>query len=265
MTELLHDVSVVVQTDAVPWEALRLDGLPAGLEVRPLRRLGDGSVRSAIVKVPAGWSSDGWVRPQVAQQGLVLQGSLAIGEARLGPEHYFNHPAGGRIGPIRAEVETEVLWIFDGAQAFVPADPGPLADGTIESLDTAAVAWIESVIEGRPTGIKRKVLWLDPVTGADTRLLIVPPGFEGRGPNWHPINEEIYCLEGDIGPDDVRVMGPGTYLHNPAFGVHGYHEHSRGGARVLEWHDGQWILTFVEGDSPLAQPRPGGAGVPAGG
>jgi hypothetical protein len=73
----------------------------------------------------------------------------------------------------------------------------------------------------------------------------VPAGFEGQGPNWHPVHEEIYCLDGDIGPDDSRLMVPGTYLHNPAFGVHGYHEHSKGGATILEWHDGRWAVNFI--------------------
>jgi hypothetical protein len=90
-------------------------------------------------------------------------------------------------------------------------------------------------------------------------MLVVPGGFEGKGPNWHPCNEEIFCLEGDIGPDDRRIMTPGHYLHNPARCVHGYHEHSRNGAVVLEWHDALWSINFVDPSSPLAQPRPGGA------
>ena len=83
-------------------------------------------------------------------------------------------------------------------------------------------------------------------TGADTRLLKMPGGFEGRGLNWHPGHEEIYCLEGDIGPDNVRLMKPGWYLHKAKHGIHAYHEHSHRGATVLEWHDGEWAINFVE-------------------
>ena len=99
------------------------------------------------------------------------------------------------------------------------------------------------MIDGVPLhGFERRVLWIDPETGADTRLLRVPAGFRGAGANWHPVQEEIFCLEGDIQPDDTRPMRPGSYLWNPARSIHGFDEVTHGGCIVLEWHDGLWDL-----------------------
>jgi hypothetical protein len=95
-------------------------------------------------------------------------------------------------------------------------------------------------------GFERRVLWEDAVSGADTRLLRIPGGFQGRGPNWHPVNEEIYHLAGAGGPDDSRRLDTGWYLWNPAFGVHGYHEHSTHGMTLLEWHDGKWAYNSYQ-------------------
>jgi hypothetical protein len=41
-------------------------------------------------------------------------------------------------------------------------------------------------------------------------------------------------------------MKPGGYLHKAKHGIRRYHEHSHRGATVLEWHDGEWVINFVE-------------------
>ena len=121
-----------------------------------------------------------------------------------------------------------------------------LNKGTLVITDSWTIEPIVPIIDGTPVvDFQRRVLWQDPISGCDTRLLKVPAGFEGRGPNWHPVNEEIFCIEGDIGPDDTKLLKPGWYLHNPAYGIHGYHEHSKNGAVVLEWHDGPWSINFI--------------------
>jgi hypothetical protein len=83
---------------------------------------------------------------------------------------------------------------------------------------------------------------------------------EGWGPNFHPIHEEIYCIAGEIGPDDDNIMTADYYLHNPAWGVHGYHEHSTKGATIIEWHSGPWELVYMEPLAPGGRERPPGRG-----
>ncbi len=255
--ELLHDVSLCIDSAALPWEPFNLEGFPSGLKARTLRRLESGTLRSTIVELPAGWSSAAVHTGQSDQEGYVLEGAVAIGATELGAGDYFFHPAASPFGPIESSEGARLLMIFSGPQAYRSVAPGsiPVSEHAIDRLDTNNAPWIESSIKGKFTSIKRKVLRVDPVTGADTRMLVVPAGFEGYGANWHPIHEEIFCLSGDIGPDDRRLMKPGHYLHNPAYGVHGYHEHSVGGATILEWHDGPWSYNLLDPNSPMAKPR----------
>ena len=60
------DVSICFDSATMLWVPFRARGLPAGLMHRPLRRLDDGSLRSAVVRIPAGWSSGGNTRLAVA-------------------------------------------------------------------------------------------------------------------------------------------------------------------------------------------------------
>jgi len=225
----------------LPWHdaAAYWQGAEAG---KILRMLDDGSVRSAIVRL-APWArraADGACDATV--QGYVLSGAVVIGDQEIGQGGFFVVPTGQPWPVIGARSAAELLLIFDNPKTAQPVD----AEAVVIA-DTAKAEPIVPVIDGvRLEGFARRVLWEDPNTGADTRLLTVPAGFEGKGPNWHPVHEEIFCLAGDIGPDDTRLMTPGTYLHNPAFGIHGYHEHSVGGATVLEWHDGLWAIKFTD-------------------
>ncbi|MBH0122668.1 hypothetical protein I0Q12_25525 [Rhodococcus sp. CX] len=103
---------------------------------------------------------------------------------------------------------------------------------------------VESVVAGKKTGITRRVMWVDSTRGGDIRELTVPPGFVGAGRGHHPCGEEILCLDGAITADERHELTRGWYLYNPAEYVHGGHEFSVRGARLLEWHDGAWDLVL---------------------
>ncbi len=246
MVALDYDVSRCVDSETLPWESYAPPGWPKGLRVRALRRLEtDASLRSAVLDVPAGWSSGGRHIGQADEQGYILSGDLRIGEMSLGPDAFYFCARRNARGAVSSKRGARVILILGGSQGFRPADAGS-DKGSYAHASVAALPSFEPEIDGEKTGTTRRVLWQDPVSGADTRYLTVGAGFEGRGANWHPVHEEIFCLKGDIGPDDTRLMKPGYYLHNPAFGVHGFHEHSRAGAAVLEWHDGEWSFNLYE-------------------
>ena len=213
---------------------------PCQCEARVLRTLDDGSVRSALARLKPGDTRARTDKIRSTVQGYILSGSIALGENILTQGGFFAIPSGHAIPALQCNVDTEILLIFDSKNGLA---------GNIQPVFLSRAVDIDPIVpvingEAIP-GFERRVLWEDPETGADTRLLSVPAGFEGKGPIWHPVHEEIFCLEGDIGPDDTRLMAPGSYLHNKAFGVHGYHEHSKTGATVLEWHDGRWAINFV--------------------
>lgn len=240
MPTLSHNLSRCFPSADIPWHDLG-DLWPGPCQGKVLRALDDGSARSVIARLPTAHVCAGKASVGATIQGFVLKGALKVGDADLTESGFFVFPTGRPLPDLRSKAGAELLLIFDDSKTAAPSS----ADGVILP-QAAAVDPIVPVIDGvEMTGFERRVLWEDPDTGADTRLLTVPAGFEGKGPNWHPVHEEIFCLKGDIGPDDTRLMTPGTYLHNPAFGVHGYHEHSIGGATILEWHDARWAINFV--------------------
>jgi len=237
--DLADDISVCVHSDDIALEQVVIWGSKP-VALRALRHLPDGSLRSGIVTLSEGWSSQASLSPAANQQIAVLSGEISFGSAVLGAGGFAVVPAGNIMPLMTATRETSLILVQDEGQAYTPAAEGPAA---IVVPNVTAIEPFTPVIDGVPLhGFERRVLWIDPKTGADTRLLRVPAGFRGAGANWHPVQEEIFCLEGDIQPDDTRPMRAGSYLWNPARSIHGFNEVTHGGCVLLEWHDGLWDL-----------------------
>ncbi|QYE33944.1 MULTISPECIES: DUF4437 domain-containing protein [Sphingosinicellaceae] len=233
--QLAIDTSVCVHRDDLPEQSGTLLG--AAVSLRVLRRLDDGSARSAIVTLSPQWRAESDVIISGTTQLFVLDGALQIGDQQLGEAGFAMLPAGTTALPVSSDVGATLIAIFDLRSA--PTDRPPVV---IEDVYT--IPPFTPIIDGRLLdGFERRVLWIDPETKADTRFLRVPAGFRGAGPNWHPVQEEIFCLDGDIQPDDTRPMRAGSFLWNPARSIHGFDEHTVGGCLLLEWHDGDWALT----------------------
>lgn len=235
---LQHDISDCFDSLNAPRDRIDFGNGSMPLAVRVLRRTDEQALRSVIADLPAGWHVTG-MGSSGHVQGYVLDGAVSLDGRALPGGGFFVQHGGTGLRNLTTQVGAKLLLIFDGAPDFSAKAPTAPVVFLANALDVEAIT---PVVNGAPKeGFSRRVLWKDPANGADTRLLQVAR-FEGKGPSWHPVHEEIFCLSGDIGPDDRRLMKPGWYLHNPAFGIHGYHEHSHGGATILEWHDGEWSL-----------------------
>lgn len=240
--DLAIDTSICLHRADLPTQTIALyDGVAATGKV--LNREANGRLRSAILELAGGHTLELHAERGTLQL-FVLQGSLAIDERAIGEGGFAALPQGADH-LIAATADTTAIAIRD-----VPCDAR--TDGACPEAvyipDCFAIEPFVPTIEGRLLeGFERRVLWLDPRTGADTRLLKVPGGFAGGGPNWHPVNEEIFCISGDIRPDETRPMRAGSYLLNPARSIHGFDERTEGGCILLEWHDGPWDLIGAPG------------------
>jgi hypothetical protein len=177
-------------------------------------------------------------------QVFVRAGSLLIGDRAATTNAFVVVPAGGVLPEISVETSAELIVIVDHS---APPEAVSSGDDARVTPNVYAIEPIVPVIDGRRlAGFERRVLWLDDRTGADTRLLRIPADFSGPGPAWHPVNEEIFCLAGEIQPARDVTMSPGSFLWNPARVIHGYHEYTAQGCVLLEWHDGSWDLVRAE-------------------
>jgi hypothetical protein len=231
---LKFDVSVCLDSGTLLWVPLRLTGAPEGLMHRPLRRLDDGSLRSAVVRMPGSWKIPGPSQFQTQVQLFVTQGELRVGDTVLPRFGYAALPPGFVLTRLESAAGAEFLLVCD-------ADP---VLGTAPSMTAAGAS--ATILPSPPTDRTTR-LWKDERTGANTSLIVVPPKWEVEGPEFHPCQEEIFCVSGDIAPDDIRVLKTGWFLWNPPYGVHGWHLHSTAGGIVLEWHDRAWSRTVYRG------------------
>lgn len=250
---LVFDRAMLLDSAGIALESFSL-GTGAPLQVKPLRKLSDGTVRSGLLCLAQGWTSGAPLRARTALQLLIRRGRIVVGDRTLQANAFVVVPAGGVVPVLAATEECELLMIQDDGQKVEALSEPATRDGEAVIIeDVFAIEPVVPVIAGRRLdGFERRVLWLDPVTGADTRLLRIPPGFSGSGPNWHPVNEEIFCLDGEIEPAAGRTMKPGWFLWNPVRSVHGYHETTQPGCVLLEWHDGQWDLVKYRQENPEA-------------
>ncbi|WP_374408087.1 cupin domain-containing protein [Pelagerythrobacter sp.] len=241
---LAIDTSICLHQADLPDEVITLcKGVRA--KGKLLNNAADGSLRSAILDF-AGEEQLEWPSCSGTLQLFVLKGVLIVDGNIIG-ENGFAVLPGAIAHRIVALSGASVVAIRD----VLPEGDCPEA---VYIPDCFAVDPFVPTINGRLLeGFERRVLWLDPRTGADTRLLKVPGGFAGGGPNWHPVNEEIFCVSGDIQPDDTRPMRTGSYLLNPARSIHGFDERTEGGCVLLEWHDGPWDLISAPGAERLSR------------
>ena len=168
------DVSVCLDSATLLWVPFRAKGLPAGMLHRPLRRLDDGSLRSAVVDIPAGWSSGAKTRLKERIQTYVLTGELQVGERSFKKDTYLcNHP--GRVmPPFGSELGARVLLVCDGPPSFDPAHNEPEDD-------------IAIVIEDVPSRQPGR-LWEDEATAGDHGLHPGTAGLDQRtGPRISPL------------------------------------------------------------------------------
>lgn len=241
MPDLSFDTSILTNTADLEPLPLGFPGLASGATARILRRAKDDVHRSLLVDLPAGWDSGALVG-RSGQQGYVLSGALSDGDTVLSAGTFFFHPVGHPFAWRCAE-PVQLILILNGLQDYQPSkDAAPSADAIV-ALQPDDVAVTPSVVDGKASGVIRRVLWKDPQTGADTRHLTIPKGVSGLGAEWHPCNEEIYCLTREEVAGDQNGFRPGYFLFNPAFSVHGgKRAENVAETTLLEWHDGLWEI-----------------------
>jgi quercetin dioxygenase-like cupin family protein len=214
----------------LPREPWHVPGLPNGAFVQTLSEDPDTGALTAVIHLPAGWTSLGDRAAASAMQLFVLEGALRMGSNLLESGAYCYHPADSRQGAWHSLTPTRMLAIFEGKAAFGVGnyEPNPQS---IPALDTWTMQWVDPLAASEPsvdyrTGVMVKVLRVDPDTGASTHLAGLLPGWFMPGLEVHPVYEENYCLSGDVhiglvGDKPGYTMTEGVYLCRPPGIAHG--------------------------------------------
>jgi hypothetical protein len=89
-------------------------------------------------------------------------------------------------------------------------------------------------------------LSLDATTGGTTSYFEFPPAWHGNDTaHYHSFAEEVFVLGGDITLDGEDYFHRGDYLYRPGGIVHGHHEGSHGGSRMLIRTGGPLDFNYV--------------------
>lgn len=226
-----------IHESEVQWRSV---SLPSGavVEVKRLSWDPDGENHTSLVRLAGGWRQDASVAHPVPEEIFVIAGRLRLGDFDLGAYHYLRVPAGIRHGPAVALEETLAIWILEGSYGPVPG--GDPQAGEMVHVDAHGMEWRPTWVPGPRPGLFIKLLYMDPATGAYTRLIRAEPGWREDRLEHHDCAEEAYILEGEMYLGNTgQTWGPGSYFWRPPGFRHGPMHTSRG------------ALFFLRTDGPL--------------
>jgi hypothetical protein len=90
------------------WRPFEVEGVPPGVQVKPLSRDGESGVVSSAARLPAGRGNAAG-RHASDMKMFALEGAVKIGDRRFTERRFTYIPAGVSYGPVAVEKETVAL------------------------------------------------------------------------------------------------------------------------------------------------------------
>ncbi len=117
------DTSFAVDTSKIEWQALSVEGMPPGLEARPLHENPRTQMSSSIVRYPKGFREPRHYHVKCGHYIYILEGRLHSPDGDLTPGMFTYAAPNERHGPYVAVEPTKVLFYTDGPFDFIVDDP----------------------------------------------------------------------------------------------------------------------------------------------
>ncbi|HNC52119.1 MAG TPA: cupin domain-containing protein [Accumulibacter sp.] len=187
----------------------------AGIRARILWNGGQGS--SALVEFAAGATLPAH-RHRHLEEGIVLHGSLRLGDLELGPGDYHVSPPGSRHAPISSGTGG-LAYLRGSSLGHTGAVLGELLGALVPGVGPAVrtVFSGEGNWEAIAPGVEQKILWQDGEVISRFLRLAAGASLPGHG---HAEEEECMMLSGDAFFGDVLVQA-GEFHLAPTGSEHG--------------------------------------------
>jgi hypothetical protein len=113
------DSSFTVKTSEIAWQAVAIDGMPAGLQARPLHENPRTKMSSSIVQYPKGFHEPRHHHNTCGHYIYILKGRLQAPGGDLVAGMFTYAAPKEPHGPFTALEPTEILFYTDGAFDFI--------------------------------------------------------------------------------------------------------------------------------------------------
>jgi hypothetical protein len=113
------DSSFTVKTSEIAWQAVAIDGMPAGLQTRPLHENPRTKMSSSIVQYPKGFHEPRHHHNTCGHYIYILKGRLQSPGGDLVAGMFTYAAPKEPHGPFTAAEPTEILFYTDGAFDFI--------------------------------------------------------------------------------------------------------------------------------------------------
>jgi len=204
----------------IAWVRYELPSGPA-VEVKTLSRDPEGGNHTSLIRLQRGWAQTGATAHPSPEEVFVLSGRLRVGDVVLGRYHYLRVQSGVLHGPVEALEDTVAIWIMEGHYGPVPGRAAR-GEADLTHVDATQMPWRPTWVPGPRPGLHIKLLYMDPQTGAYTRLIRAEPGWREDRLEHHDCSEEAYTLEGEMFLGNTgRWWGAGSYFWRPQGIKHG--------------------------------------------
>jgi hypothetical protein len=226
------------------WEPMQGGNWPVGAELRVLSRDAESGALTGIVRLPQGYRRGAGAHAGETEY-YIQSGDLRVGETLRGRGYYEYNPPGTQQPAWTCDAGAELLFLArTGTPDFLPGEGAAETAGATQ-LDTEAMPWQVTPVEGPPPGICVKMLRMVEETGEFAALVSNVPRFDYPKLEFHDCIEEIYCLSGDIWLGNSGTLHPGSYIWRPPYITHGPF-YSETGCLFYLWCDETLINHFVD-------------------
>ena len=224
------------------WQRAEVIPLLHGLDLRVLNRDEAKPSATAWTRIPPGWAGTHDALGGTLEV-FVLEGDLSLEGERVGVSGFFSIPEGSGAAELRSETGAQALFYWTFA---MPLE----ADAAVRVERVWQLPWEVQKMTNMPHGAIAKSLRLPdvgegPLHGGPAgmlRLILLEPGYSDPQEHKHNCWEGLVFLAGDLFMPPRGVIGPGTYLGNPAEFWHAPMTSQRG------------ALVLVQTDEAVNQP-----------
>jgi hypothetical protein len=115
------DHSFAVKTSEIAWQPLQVDGLPPGLQGRPLHENPRTKMSSSMVQYPKGYNEPRHLHKTCGHYIYILEGKLGSPDGDLTAGMFTYAAPNEAHGPYTALEPTKILFYTDGPFDFVLA------------------------------------------------------------------------------------------------------------------------------------------------